>query len=619
MEQSVKGEMLHSFFETFEPPWSGSIDAWANKYVSLPNNYAIPGQFHSPAYLVQPFADFLNRNVEQINLVSARQTFKSGFTDVLLPYIIVNDPGPILRVHQSIERAGDFAQSRIIPLLQNCSATKPFLESFRKSVKKEGIFLPHMAIKIAGPSENYQHGYSVRFLFVDELHLDSYERGSFNRFLLTTTAFVGRRKTVVTSTPGKTGDQLSEQIARGHVFKWAWQCPKCKRHQPWFWNKQRQDKEGNPIDGPGDGITWDKVKNKDGTYNYEATGATARLECCHCRHVIKEQILPNGDYAPEYAAARSALVNGKYVCVKDDGDPAVKTYMWPAFVNPQITFKSAVIRYLQAKVKYRFTNNDDDLITFQQQVLGEEFDRKRAKVMSKILVEQYDANKEWPEEAYRLMAVDYQRINSKKYFVIRAFDAKGNSRQIAYGHVNAWDEIERIQKENNVLPQCTLIDCGYQQTENEVYIESVKRGGEVEFQQGSTRWKEHVGWLCLKGDGKANWKHTDGVTRYFTEEISVDTSPGLPLARLYMWSNYSIKNILAKLRDGQGAVKWATNKVDNDYISQMHSEMMKDVEDPKTGLVVQRWKKIHDDNHYWDCEAMILVGALMLGIPLEGV
>jgi hypothetical protein len=87
VEQSVRGELLHSFYETFEPPWSGSIDAWANKYVSLPNNYAIPGQFTCPAYLVQPFADFLNKNVEQINLVSARQTFKSGFTDVLLPYI----------------------------------------------------------------------------------------------------------------------------------------------------------------------------------------------------------------------------------------------------------------------------------------------------------------------------------------------------------------------------------------------------------------------------------------------------------------------------------------------------------------------------------------------------
>lgn len=610
MDIEVKADLIKSFYENFEPPFQGEVYEWAAKNIVLPSNYAIGGALDivnlSP-YLIEPYKDLLRDTVEEIILSSARQTFKSGFVESTLAYIICNDPGPVLKVHQTKEVADTFTLGRLIPLFQSCKPLSALLEDNKKSIRKDGIYLPHMSCKITGPSENFLHGYTARYLFIDELHLaDSYGKGAVKKLIGRTDAFTGKkRKIIITSTPGVNGDLLADEINKGLIYRWSWKCPQsdCQQYQPWYWNKQRGE-----TGGEGDGITWDKVKNSDGSYNYEATGATARLVCCHCHKSIED------------TKQNRLLLNrtGKYTCVKAGGDSSIKTYQWPAFVNPEITFRSAVVQYLQAKQKFKFTYNDDDLITFYQHVLGEEWNRRRNAFKSKILVENYDPDTVWPEEAYRVMGVDNQRLQSAKYYVIRAFDKQGNSRKICSGHVNSWDEIERIYKEYKVPIHQVFVDCGYQETKGEIYAESVKRGNDVEYADGNYRWKERVGWTCLMGEGKKLYKHADNVTRYYSEPIAQDSGAGLPPARMHLWTNYAIKNILAALRDGKGAVKWSTDKTDNDYIAQLYSEELVDVENKKTGMIEQAWKCKNDNNHFWDCECMIIVGALMLGIPLQG-
>jgi hypothetical protein len=79
---------------------------------------------------------------------------------------------------------------------------------------------------------------------------------------------------------------------------------------------------------------------------------------------------------------------------------------------------------------------------------------------------------------------------------------------------------------------------------------------------------------------------------------------------MYFWSGTNIKKILQALRDNHNGVQWLINHNDEDYKRQMYSESL------KPGEVF--FTKDHDDNHFWDCEAMCVVLAMLSGVNLIG-
>ncbi len=586
--------------QSFDLPWTGSAYQWADEYIDLPSYFAFQFNSELSPYLLQPFNDLINSEVEQINLCGARQTGKSLFADISIPYWVVNDPGPIIRLHQDDKPAAQFLENRLKPILQNCEKTKPMVQG-RYAIRTDEVQLPHCSIRVSGHSENRLNGPSARYLIFDELH--RFDKGAVAKAKAMTNAFAGRRKILICSTPGVVKDQLSDEMNKGHVFQWAWQCPKCKEHQPWYWTKEiREDAKGNKIYA---GIVWKKFQHEDGSYDYERTGNSAKLICAHCEHELKD--------TPENRIELNR--NGKFLQVKSDGDPKVHTYLWNCFVNAQISFKEKVAEYLKAYLKNKYGGNDEDIKTFHQHSLGAEWNPRAPLFKPRIFIERYDPTGTWADEAYRWMAVDYQKVQSARYYVIRAFDKKGNSRQIKYGKAFSWDDIDSIRKENKVLPQFTLVDAGYNQ--DEVVKECVDRGEWIEFEQDGKKFRQFHHWIALKGDQKGHYTHrADGVNQYYDEgqlaEVDGRVYP------LFLWSNLGVKSIFARLRDGKGLVKWATNTIDNEYISHLFSEVKEEVEDKKTGNLVLRWVKKHDNNHYLDCECMILTGTLMAGVPLTG-
>lgn len=595
MDPAIVQEFNAAYAEALSPPWSGSVDEWCSQYVELPNAYAIPGKFdvtYSP-YLKQPFKDFRDPTIRMVNLYAATQCAKSLCAELFIPYVIVNDPGPMMRLHQSDEMAATFTETRLIPLLKACPPVKQLLAYNRFAATKRGINLPHMNIKIGSAKETLLHGMSLRYLLMDEVHL--YDKGVVEKAIARTTAFAQRRKIIISSQPSESDSELAKYANAGLVYVWQWRCFKCGEYQNWEWNKLWPDK----TSGSGYGVTWDKKVDSDKNYLMDETGATARLVCKSCRH----------EHADTQSNRRRLVDEGRYHCIKTDGDTGVRTYMWPGFVNPAITFKEKVVQYLQAKNKERFFGLADDLQTFYNQVLGVEWKKGERLEPSRILVQSYDTNAEWPEEGARFMTVDYQRANSIKYYLIRAWSDKGDSRLLAHGYVTNWDEIEALRVRWKVPIANVGVDSGY--SSEEVYGESVKRGAPAQI----GKMKVWVGWTCLKGDGqKKEYLHKDGVKRYYSQEIRGD--PNFPMnskyrglvARVYLWSNYSVKSILARLRDNQTHSKWVSNTQEQAYLDQLHSEVFDGLKN--------RWvpKNEHNpNNHYWDLENMNLVMAMMLG------
>ena len=57
-------------------------------------------------------------------------------------------------------------------------------------------------------------------------------------------------------------------------------------------------------------------------------------------------------------------------------------------------------------------------------------------------------------------------------------------------------------------------------------------------------------------------------------------------------------------------VEWKIDVADEEYDRQMYAEGLKDVIDKKSGLTQKRWIQTRQENHFWDCEVLCLLGAI---------
>jgi hypothetical protein len=230
--------------------------------------------------------------------------------------------------------------------------------------------------------------------------------------------------------------------------------------------------------------------------------------------------------------------------------------------------------------------------------------------MSKIITEDYDTKIEWGD--YKIMSIDCQNNFTQFFYVIRAWCKSGESRLIDFGQLPTWSDVRSKQIEHKIKDQCVVVDSGNFATQ--VYKKCIEYGHE-----GRVSGKKiYLSWIALKGSDKYDFVHADGVKRVYSEVTAGDPNLGVGVTArscpLYLWSNYSIKNMLIHLRDGKG-VKWLSpSPPDEEYTRQLNSEMLVQEVDKKTNKLKYRWVvKSGVPNHYWDCECQQLVAATMVG------
>jgi len=604
MEITYQKELLSSFVESFNPPFTGSVYQWCNQNVDLPQAYRYTGRFDvslSP-YLVQPFDDLLDPRVKMVNLIGATQIGKSLLAELYIPFIICNDAGPVLRLHQSDEMAHTFMETRLLPLLRNTPPVAKMLAGNRNAAKKDIIIFPHMAVKVSSAKESMLHGQSIRFLLLDEAHI-FLDAGTIDKALARTTAFAGRRKIVISSQPNRAGSELEKYFNVGMIYEWEWLCPKCKQYQPYRWNWQR-------LDGTFAGVNWTTILNPDGEQtNIGLSAKTAWLECFHCCHKVTD------------TQENRRLLNdtSKYLCIKNDGDPSVHSYTVPQFVNPNISFADMAIQYMNAKRTMYNLGLDEDMVTFVNQVLGRFYKAAPTADHSKImrgdyLPENVKQDKEW----VNILTADVQRKGSLKFYIVRSWNRSGReSRRLDFGVVRTWEEIEALRVKWNVQLPCVGLDCGDGEMQSEVFQACVLHNQILKLPNGQF---EYLCWAALKGDQKISYDHPDKVKRYYSPIRYGD--PMFPAdhrlkklpAKFWLWSNFSIKTIFANLRDNKvPGVKWVVNGVDKEYEAQLWSEGLKTIV-KKNGETTLRWVKTGEDNHWYDAENMNLVMAIQAGI-----
>ena len=605
MDTQLQTKLVSAFSDGLRKIDTDPLWVWLEKNISLPNIYNPMGRFSIDfyPYLKAPMKDLLDSNVKQINMASAVQTGKSLIQELFMPYIILEEPGPILKICDTAENAKKNVEERLIPLMNNNKDIKRMLDGQRFSARKSGFQLPHLSCRINGPAESNLVGYSARYVLGDEIwqwqaqnHVDV-----INKLKNRQSAFNAVKKMVLSSQPDYEGSEWHKECQKGWWWEYGFRCPACNELQLYEWN-------GQTDDGKEYGMIMDKTEADDsGIKDYDKKASSARIVCQHCYHEILDTLVNR----------RELVVDGDYILIHKGHDSSIHTYSWNQFVNLSIPFKQIAITYLEAVIQKRTTGLRTKHELFRQQNLGKFWKVGQQPDLKKLMIEAYKPSDTWSDETIRFLTIDVQKDHL--YWLIRAWSNKSpESRLVDWGTVIGFSEIEDIIKKYNIHPLCIGIDSGFA-TRN-IYAESIQRGKVINLANGKRMFAQ---WTCFKGDGgvglvpkkfykhkiEENGKKID-IDKLYSALTLVD--PQLPSgskfkpfrANLYAYSNYSIKTILFALRDHRLPFDWKLNdRANADYNQQMFSEEL----NQKSG----RYEQIGNiPNHILDLEAIQLVMAL---------
>lgn len=586
-----------------EPFNDDPIYDWAKRHVDLPTVYAIPGQFQveKSRHLIEPFDALRDDEIREVVVYKSPQTGGTLLADIFVPYMLDTRPASCLWVFQTDAMAKSHAESRVMPVIKRCEPLKRLLPADRHKTRTQEIILNNgVPFWIQGPSIANLQSRSICILILDEVWL--YKPGMVEEARNRTAAFdrAGRSKRLLISQGDEVGQPMNQAWKSGTMEDWHVACPDCGKHQ-WLCYQ-----ETSPAGEPIYRMKWNQ------------SGGDIRYVCRFCSSEWKD------------SAELKAHFNdsGKYAVTNPDHNPEVRSFRWGRLAFD--SWEALVDQYRKAL----YAKSKGNLIPLKvviQKHIPDAWDPKehQSTDVVKVATEDYNPADPWEDESRRFLTVDCQAHLTRFYAVVRAWTSGGDSRRLARAQLSSFEDIRQMQLDWKISSKFVALDSGYEATK--VYRACCR------YVEGGR------GWTALKGDHKENFRITTaGRTefRIFSQKFDGDPALGMRSrdvaywleslspealklykrgrlkAWLYMWSNPAIFEILQRLRDGQGA-RWVapTSEKDDPLEIEYRKHMGNMVQVPdtdKTGREVLSWKSMGEE-HFWDCEAMQLVCAIMAG------
>lgn len=602
-------DLLDAYRNGWTLPFRGEIYEYAAG-LNLQNGYAIKGQFDisRSKYLIKPFQSVRNPRKRETVILKAVQTGGSLIADLDLPYRIEHDPGDTLWLFQDDKFAKTYMNGRFLPLLKGTPSLQGWIEAAgRFGIGTDELRLPHMLVMIGGLNEGNVQSFSFQRVRLDEAWLAK-SNGLIRQAKARVRAYPHTSHVLIISQAGVEGDDLDLEWRSSNMLEWSWQCPSCKKHQRFEWSAKRPD-------GSWAGMKWEtnEFTRPNGRWNYPEVAKTARLECYDCGHQLDD------------TPSKRRLLDDThaYEASNPGADETIDGFHWPAIANADISFGSMVQRYLRAKEQQELHGYTLPLMEFYQKDLAQPWNLNASVDYRRVSWEPYEVNSEWPDETFRALTVDCQKDFREFWYVVRAWANSGESRQLARGRCESWEEVADVQAQWKVKDQHTFIDAGYEQTK--VAQECVKHG-HVGLINGLRMW---LCWIALKGVRQETFQHENPKTKLKERRIYgamdyLDPNIGQGAKSQYrcpfiVWSNLHVKDILRRHRDAQAAkfLSLPDTSPPADvwgYTAQMNSEIMVQEVD-ENGRKISIYKPIGKrPNHYWDCESEQIVAALNRGV-----
>lgn len=558
--------LVQGILDTLRPQFRESVLSWIEEHVSIPHSARSTRFDRSVApWLNDIFEAIQNDHVRQIVVAAPTGGAKTTLLECLIPYVVAAQPGPMLLAGQTDDMAKEWAESRLIPMLNACAPVAQLFPADRHAKRKTAIMFPHMALFLVGSNISSLQEKSVRYAYGDEVWqwkagmVGELKKRHHDRW---------NRKTILVSQGADDGHDFHLEFDSGEVFEWGYTCSGCGEWRKWLWAE----------------IQYEEHRTESGEFDWGRIAETVRYCCGGCGHET-----------PNTTAARRAMAAASSYRAQA-GNPVAghRSYHWPAWAVWWVDWADLVREWLTANALKR-RGVIDDLRQFIQKRAAERWKVDQSAPDVALVAADYSLadfmnRQQMDAEVYRFQTVDVQQDHF--WSVIRAWRADGSSRLLWEGKIALVEMVRELQQRYAVKDSLVFVDQQY-------------NTGNV--QDWLARW----GWTGISGSGYSGFKDERGVMRLFSNLQNVQAPSGGKV-RFFLWANEGIKDALARLR-AEGAPRWEfARDVSSDYLAQLNSEMKREVLDKATKRMKLRWARIGSrDNHLWDCEAMQVAVATM--------
>lgn len=365
-------------------PVDQAVSPWADEFrIVSAESSPEPGPWYTDRapYLREIQDTMGDRLVRKVVWVAASQV---GKTEAELNYLgsrIHRDPGPIMFVISTKEKAKDFSKKRVAPMVRDTPVLRRLVTDARSRVSGNTTLVKtfpggHLTI-VGANSPSDLSSDPIRDVIADEV--DRYPpsagtEGDPLSLAIQRTRNFWNRKVALVSSPGdlETSRIWPEWLAsdRRRFFV---PCPHCDEFQVLLWS----------------GVQWDKQDSDDGTVH---DTSTAGYVCSGCGTIIDEtekaQMLARGEWRATNAhgEARSLDEYGKPLPDPEMGDGSFPGFHISALYSPWVTWAELAALWIEKK------RSIEELKTFLNLQLGEPWEERDDSIdLGEARMERYPA------------------------------------------------------------------------------------------------------------------------------------------------------------------------------------------------------------------------------------
>jgi phage terminase large subunit GpA-like protein len=368
---------LSGAYLAFMPPQATSVAEGAEKSLIV-KQPGMAGGSWSPTetpYMVEPMNLLASRLHEAVCFVGPARTGKTaGLLLGWMAHTVVNDPGDMLFIQMTQDKAREFSKTDISRAIDNSPGITAMLSKSASDRNTHDIMFRHgMWLRVAWPTVSNVSGSTYRYVAITDIdritnaeNVDG-EGPLFSLALKRTTTFLSRGMCLVESSPGIELQDPAWQPASPHegppvtgvlgIYnrsdrrRWYWQCPDCREHF-----------EAAPGLGlfnlPRDDDLLETVRTADLSALAKKYGS--RIVCPHCGVEIpskmKTSLNAGGLWVPDNCTVtREGEIVGPKPSAKIGG-------FWLGGVAAAYqSWESLVLRYLQGLRDYALTGSEEVL------------------------------------------------------------------------------------------------------------------------------------------------------------------------------------------------------------------------------------------------------------------
>lgn len=566
------------------------IYEWAHDHLTLPPSYAVQGRFDVAINrpLIPIFDAIQNPRINKIRFRKPPRFGGSLIADIAIPWIVCNDPGPIMWNWQTDDDAKGHMKQKAWALWKTCRPFRAMLPMDRHDRTATEIYFGPFFFVAQGANLSNLQSVGARWMFNDELWLPVWQdlyghaearTGDFKK--------AGSYKITDVSQAGNAKDVEDRNWREGNQCLWAYKAPDGK-HYPLEFSGKRED-------GSRYGLLWaDDAKREDGSYNLARAIETVRYVCKHTGHAWEDKPATQAEWNRD----------GCYLPQRSDNAPSTVSFA----VNGLLNYTMADLVEKKIKALQMAAYGDmSEMRDFKQKYECVPWEELNLTVSintgrTGYLYRDYANGEPWEGEVRRAMMMDRQAGARgdipHRWVEIRAYQANGSSRQLYFGRLNTKESCREMQLKFNIPDRCVWQDGNFEK--HEVFKECAE-----------------YGWLAVFGSDHKEWPHYSPrppplepikTVLPYSPIGKAQVSGTKTLAHYVSFNADYVADVLANLLAGRG-VKWEHP----DDWSPEHKEHLQAEHKIEKRAGVFKWEKISqrpnhglDTSRYHACFALLM-------------